>query len=174
LCSPVRWRQSLETLSGRGATTIVELGPGGVLTGMVRRTVPDARGVAVAVPADLDKLMDTVAGSDEWSTAGPTHQGEHLYTSERVIVSPAPGVFEPDVQLAALESTALAEATAAPGSGQGAAPGSLLAVGDLVGTAGLTEVRTPFAGILVRWLAVRGERVVEGQPVAWIRTGGGS
>jgi biotin carboxyl carrier protein len=33
-------------------------------------------------------------------------------------------------------------------------------------------VRTPFHGILVRWLAVRGERVVEGQPVAWIRSPG--
>ena len=172
LCSPVRWRHSLEALSGRGATVLAELGPGGVLTGMVRRTVPDVRGVAVAVPADLDKLMDTVAGTDEWAASGPAHQGEHLYTSERVIVSPAPGVFEPDVQLAALESTALAEATAAPGSGQGADPGSVLAVGDRVGTVGLTDVRTPFSGILVRWLAVRGERVVEGQPVVWIRTEG--
>ncbi len=172
LCSPVRWRQSLEALSGRGATVLAELGPGGVLTGMVRRTVPDVRGVAVAVPADLDKLMDTVAGADEWTASSPAHQGEHLYTSERVIVSPAPGVFEPDVQLAALESTALAEATAAPGSGHGIEPGSILAVGDRVGTVGLTDVRTPFAGILVRWLAVRGERVVEGQPVAWIRTPG--
>ena len=114
--------------------------------------------------------MDTVAGTDDWAAAGPDHQGEHLYTSERVIVSPAPGVFEPDVALAALESTALAEATAAPGSGKGAEPGSRLAVGDRVGTVGLTDVRTPFDGILVRWLAVRGERVVEGQPVAWIRT----
>jgi [acyl-carrier-protein] S-malonyltransferase len=170
----VRWRQSLEALSGRGATVLAELGPGGVLTGMVRRTIPDVRGVAVAVPADLDKLMDTVAGTDEWTASSPAHQGEHLYTSERVIVSPAPGVFEPDVQLAALESIALAEATAAPGSGQGIDPGSILAVGDRVGTVGLTDVRTPFAGVLVRWLAVRGERVVEGQPVAWIRTPGGS
>ena len=174
LCSPVRWKQSLEALSGRGATVLAELGPGGVLTGMVRRTIPDVRGVAVAVPADLDKLMDTVTGTDEWTASSPAHQGEHLYTSERVIVSPAPGVFEPDVQLAALESTALAEATAAPGSGQGIEPGSILAVGDRVGTVGLTDVRTPFAGILVRWLAVRGERVVEGQPVAWIRTPGSS
>jgi len=172
LCSPVRWRHSLEALSGRGATVLAELGPGGVLTGMVRRTVPDVRGVAVAVPADLDKLMDTVAGTDEWAASGPAHQGEHLYTSERVIVSPAPGVFEPDVQLAALESTALAEATAAPGSGQGADPGSVLAVGDRVGTVGLTDVRTPFSGILVRWRAVRGERGVEGQPGVWIRTEG--
>jgi [acyl-carrier-protein] S-malonyltransferase len=170
LCSPVRWRQSLEALGGRGATVIAELGPGGVLTGMVRRTIPDVKGVAVSVPADLDKLMDTVAGTDEWTASAPAHQGEHLYTSERVIVSPTPGVFEPDVNLAALETTALAEATAAPGSGEGTDPGSILAVGDRVGTVGLTDVRTPFAGILVRWLAVRGERVVEGQPVAWIRT----
>ena len=28
LCSPVRWRQSLEALGGRGATVIAELGPG--------------------------------------------------------------------------------------------------------------------------------------------------
>jgi [acyl-carrier-protein] S-malonyltransferase len=172
LCSPVRWRQTLEALGGRGATLIAELGPGGVLTGMVRRTIPDVRGVAVGVPADLDKLMDTLAGTDEWTASAPAHQGEHLYTSARVIVSPTPGVFEPDVQLAALESTALAEATAAPGSGQGTEPGSILAVGDRVGTVGLTDVRTPFDGILVRWLAVRGERVVEGQPVAWIRTAG--
>jgi [acyl-carrier-protein] S-malonyltransferase len=172
LCSPVRWRQSLEALSGRGASVIAELGPGGVLTGMVRRTVPDVRGVAVAVPADLDKLMDAVTGTEEWTASAPAHQGEHLYTSERVIVSPAPGVFEPDVQLAALETTALAEATAAPGSGEGTDPGSLLAVGDRVGTVGLTDVRTPFDGILVRWLAVRGERVMEGQPVAWIRSPG--
>jgi [acyl-carrier-protein] S-malonyltransferase len=170
LCSPVRWRQSLEALGGRGATVIAELGPGGVLTGMVRRTIPDVKGVAVSVPADLDKLMDTVAGTDEWTASAPAHQGEHLYTSERVIVSPTPGVFEPDINLAALETTALAEATAAPGSGEGTDPGSILAVGDRVGTVGLTDVRTPFAGILVRWLAVRGERVVEGQPVAWIRT----
>jgi [acyl-carrier-protein] S-malonyltransferase len=170
LCSPVRWRQSLEVLSGRGATSIVELGPGGVLTGMVRRSTPDVMGVSVAVPDDLDKLMDTVSGVDDWAAGSPAAQGEHLYTSERVVVSTAPGVFEPDAALAALEATALAEATAAPGSGAGAEPGSLLAVGDRVGTVGLTDVRTPFDGILVRWLAVRGERVVEGQPVVWIRT----
>ena len=173
LCSPVRWRQTLETLAGRGATAIVELGPGAVLTGLIRRTVPDIRAVSVAVPEDLDKLMDAIAGPEIWNAASPVHQGEHLYTSERVIVSPSAGVFEPDVGLAALETTALADATAAPGSGAGAEPGSVLSVGDRVGTVGgTTDVRTPFEGILVRWLAVRGERVVEGQPVAWIRTAG--
>ena len=174
LCSPVRWRHSLETLSEQGATVVVEVGPGGVLTGMVRRTTPHLRAVSVAVPDDLDRLMDTVTGSDELSSSTPVHQGEHLFTSERVVVSSAAGVFEPEVQLCALERTALAEAAALPGSGRGAEPGSLLAVGDRVGTVGSSDVRTPFDGVLVRWLAVRGERVVEGQPVAWVRTGGSS
>jgi biotin carboxyl carrier protein len=31
------------------------------------------------------------------------------------------------------------------------------------------EVRTPFAGRLVGFLAHRGERVMTGQPVAWLR-----
>jgi [acyl-carrier-protein] S-malonyltransferase len=170
LCSPVRWRQTLETLGSLGATAIIELGPGGVLTGLVRRTIPDVRSVAVAVPADLDKLMDAIAGPVVWNASSPAHQGEHLYTSERVIVSPSGGIFEPDVDLAALETTALAAATAAPGSGEGTEPGSLLMVGDRVGGVGSADVRTPFEGILVRWLAMRGERVTEGQPVAWIRT----
>ena len=95
-----------------------------MLTGLARRTIPDVRAVAVAVPEDLDKLMDALAGPETWNASSPTHQGEHLYTSERVIVSPSAGVFEPDVELAALETTALAAATAAPGSGEGTAPGS--------------------------------------------------
>ena len=32
-----------------------------------------------------------------------------------------------------------------------------------------TEVRTPFAGEVVRWLATAGERVQEGQPLLWLR-----
>src|ERR1700728_1749452 len=61
LCSPVRWRPSLETLSGLGATTLVELGPGGVLTGLAKRVVPDLSTLSVAVPDDLAKLLEAVA-----------------------------------------------------------------------------------------------------------------
>ncbi|MDA8274743.1 MAG: ACP S-malonyltransferase [Actinomycetota bacterium] len=169
LASPVRWRQSLETLAGRDIVTLVELGPGGVLSGLARRTTPELRAVSVAVPDDLDALMDAIAGPAVWNAASPSHQGEHLYSSERVVVSPAAGVFEPDTGLTALETSPLAAAAADPAAGCGE-PGSRLAVGDRVGTVGTTDVRTPFAGQLVRWLAVRGERVVEGQPVAWVRT----
>jgi biotin carboxyl carrier protein len=45
-------------------------------------------------------------------------------------------------------------------------------VGDLVGKVGVAEVRTPFAGQVVRWLSVAGERVQEGQPLVWLRVPG--
>ncbi len=41
--------------------TFVELGPGGVLTGMAKRTVDGARAISVAVPEDLDKLLELVS-----------------------------------------------------------------------------------------------------------------
>ena len=58
LVSPVRWRESLETLSGLGATHFLELGPGSELSGMVKRTLRESHRANVAVPADLDDLQD--------------------------------------------------------------------------------------------------------------------
>jgi len=56
LVAPVRWRESLLCLDALGATTLVELGAGTELSGMVRRTLPDARRANVATPADLEAL----------------------------------------------------------------------------------------------------------------------
>ena len=58
LSSPVRWKQGLLELADLGVTEFVELGPGGVLTGMVKRTAPAARAVSVQTPEDLDKLIE--------------------------------------------------------------------------------------------------------------------
>jgi len=165
LCSPVRWRQSLETLAGMGATRFVEIGPGGVLTGLARRTVPDALASAVATPDDLDKLVNAIAGSDTLHSYAAAHQGEHLYTSERVVISPSAGVFEPVAGLAAPGPGGLSPQGADVVPGEGAP----VAVGDLLGTVGAAEVRTPFAGIIVGFLAHPGERVAAGEPVAWLR-----
>lgn len=56
LTAPVRWRQVLEALPAYGVDTVVELGPGGVLTGLVKRTLPGMRAVSVATPADVEQL----------------------------------------------------------------------------------------------------------------------
>jgi len=51
LTAPVRWRQTVQALDG--VDTVVEVGPGGVLTGLVKRCRPELRAVSVATPDDL-------------------------------------------------------------------------------------------------------------------------
>ncbi|MGH9307544.1 MAG: ACP S-malonyltransferase [Acidimicrobiales bacterium] len=152
LCSPVRWRQSVGALTRLGPEphTFVEVGPGGVLTGLAKRMSPGSHALKVGQPDDLDKLVRDIAGPAAPQSYISAHQGEHLYMSERVIVSPSTGVFTPDPDLV----------------------GSV-ATGDRVGQVGPAEVRSPFAGALMGFLAVGGERVTQGQPLAWLRSVGG-
>ena len=50
LTAPVRWRQTLEALQ---VERVIEVGPGAVLTGLVKRTRPDLLALSVATPEDL-------------------------------------------------------------------------------------------------------------------------
>jgi len=146
LSSPVRWKHSLLTMGEMGIVDFVELGPGGVLTGMAKRTLDNARTISVATPEELDKLIEWVNAGK--SAAVVAHQGEHLFATERVVVSPVAGVFTP----------------------AGVADGSPIQVGTVLGDIGGEEVRSPFAGILQSYIAVDGERVTRRQPIAWLRT----
>ncbi len=56
ILAPVRWRGVQERLAAEGVDTIVELGPGGVLAGLAKRTVPDLVVHSVAGPDDLASL----------------------------------------------------------------------------------------------------------------------
>jgi [acyl-carrier-protein] S-malonyltransferase len=53
LCQPVRWREGVLALRAMGVTRVVELGPGAVLTGMVKRIAPDLERVSIATPAEV-------------------------------------------------------------------------------------------------------------------------
>jgi [acyl-carrier-protein] S-malonyltransferase len=53
---PVLWREVQLALAARGVTRLVELGPGGVLKGLARRTVPDLEVLTVATPDDVVAL----------------------------------------------------------------------------------------------------------------------
>jgi [acyl-carrier-protein] S-malonyltransferase len=64
--STVRWRESVELLAREGVETFVEIGPGKVLTGLVRQTAPQARGLnvedAASLAATLAALGQTSGG----------------------------------------------------------------------------------------------------------------
>jgi [acyl-carrier-protein] S-malonyltransferase len=147
LSSPVRWKHCLLTMAELGVLDFVELGPGGVLTGMAKRTVEGARTISVSTPEELDKLLEWVNEGTHGVTT--QHEGEHLFAVERLVVSPAAGVFTPlgDVS-----------------------DGTLIVVGTVLGHVGDAEVRSPFAGVLQSYIAVEGERVTLRQPIAWLRT----
>lgn len=51
--APVRWSQSVETLARAGASTFVEVGPGKVLTGLIRRIVPPAKTINIGTKEEV-------------------------------------------------------------------------------------------------------------------------
>jgi [acyl-carrier-protein] S-malonyltransferase len=147
LSSPVRWKHCLLTLADLGVTGFAELGPGGVLTGMAKRTIEGSRTISVATPDELDKFIEWV------NNAAPTklqqHEGEHLFAVERLVVSPASGVFAPKTSVH---------------------QGDHITIGQTLGMIGETPVVSVFEGILQSFIAVDGERVTLRQPIAWLRT----
>jgi [acyl-carrier-protein] S-malonyltransferase len=62
VAAPVRWRESVEALLQHGVDTFVELGPGRVLSGLVRRIDKSATLFSVEKPEDLDKVTAGLRG----------------------------------------------------------------------------------------------------------------
>ena len=79
--------------------------------------------------------------------------GEALLVPERLIVAPSAGVFR---------------------ASDGVTVGDVVCAGDTVGhldgPGTSSSVASPFAGRIQGMLAAPGERLREGQPVAWLRT----
>lgn len=61
IARPVRWDACQERLAALGVTAAIELAPGGVLTGLARRTLPGVETVAIKGPGDLDAAADLIA-----------------------------------------------------------------------------------------------------------------
>ena len=57
LPSPVLWEESIKVMQGMGVKTFIEVGPGTVLTGLVKRIAPDATTLNVQDPQSLDATV---------------------------------------------------------------------------------------------------------------------
>ena len=53
ICTCVRWSQSVEYMANNGVETFVEVGPGKVLTGLVKRIAKDAQTINVGDPESI-------------------------------------------------------------------------------------------------------------------------
>jgi [acyl-carrier-protein] S-malonyltransferase len=54
--NPVRWSESIQTLVSEGVTRFVEVGAGGVLTGLLRNINPALQGAKFGEAQDLEKI----------------------------------------------------------------------------------------------------------------------
>lgn len=57
LTAPVRWTEGIQRISSSGIGRFVELGPGKVLTGLLKRIEPGLEGLSVALPNQVETLM---------------------------------------------------------------------------------------------------------------------
>lgn len=59
--NPVRWMESIRKLASQGATRFVEVGAGGVLTGLLRNIAPELAGAKFGEAEDLEKINAAIA-----------------------------------------------------------------------------------------------------------------
>ncbi len=150
LCRPVLWRQTLTRLADDGASRFVEVGAGGVLSGLARRTLPQAVATSIGTPEEVDVFAAALPPVHPHPPTSP--EGEHLHMAERLVVSPAAGVFQPSERWR--ENLA----------------GSRVEVGEVLGKVGDEEIRSRFAGVVMGIIAQDGEQLLPSQPIAWLRT----
>ncbi|MEV4326455.1 ACP S-malonyltransferase [Microbispora rosea] len=60
VANPVRWDSCMATMAERGVTAMIELLPGGTLTGLARRALPGVKTVALKTPDDLDTAREVL------------------------------------------------------------------------------------------------------------------
>ena len=160
LTGRVRWTESVRRMVALGVDTFIEVGPGTVLGGLIKRSVEgtrvlsaaDAEGVAAVVDAlrvqsDGDAARaDVVKGED---------QGEVVVLPERFAVSPGHGRFYPVTPSRFNDERPYVE------------PGDLL--GEVRNGAASIPVRSPFRGWVMAHLAWEGELVTPGQILLSLR-----
>jgi [acyl-carrier-protein] S-malonyltransferase len=61
VANPVRWDLCMETFKELGITALIEVCPGGTLTGLAKRALPGVQTLALKTPDDLDAARELIA-----------------------------------------------------------------------------------------------------------------
>lgn len=61
LPSPVRWEESIKTMAELGVTIFIEVGPGAVLSGLIKRIIPGAQTLNVSDPKSLEATVKALS-----------------------------------------------------------------------------------------------------------------
>jgi [acyl-carrier-protein] S-malonyltransferase len=153
VANPVRWDKCMETMSDIGVTAMIELLPGGTLTGMARRALPGVELLALKTPDQLATARELV-GAHATATNGYQAASVGHLAEWKIVVAPGGGTFR---------SGAEEGAAAATSAGETVPAGAVL--GRVVARGGERPVTAQFDAVLVEWLVEDGDPVSEGQPL---------
>jgi [acyl-carrier-protein] S-malonyltransferase len=147
--APVRWDLCMRSMATLGASALIELPPGGTLTGLARRQLPGLALVALKTPDDLPAARSLLA-----EHGGQQQEDAHA-PDWRLLVSPLAGTFR-----------------AGPGGTNGGqvAPGAPL--GHVEVRKGQHEITPSFPATILEWLVEDGDPVDAGQPLVRLQPEG--
>jgi len=154
LTGAVRWVESVRKLVALGVDTFVEVGPGTVLSGLVRRSVEGVRIFSAADMAGVAAVAEALRDQPEFAPVDE-EQGEVVVLEERYAVSPGHGRFYPATPLRSTDQGPYVE------------PGDL--IGEIRNGASRLPVRSNFRGWVKAHLAWEGELVTPGQILLSLR-----
>lgn len=58
--NPVRWDKTMNSMTDAGVSLMIELLPGGALSGIAKRSMPNTVAIPLKTPADLDKVAEAL------------------------------------------------------------------------------------------------------------------
>ncbi|MFA7205094.1 MAG: ACP S-malonyltransferase [Saccharofermentanales bacterium] len=65
ICSPVFWEKTVRAMYRDGIRTFVEIGPGEVLSGLIRRMFPDTVTCSISDTAGLERFIETIGAKEK-------------------------------------------------------------------------------------------------------------
>jgi [acyl-carrier-protein] S-malonyltransferase len=154
VANPVRWDLCMATMSDINVTALIELIPGGTLTGMAKRALPGLELLALKTPDQLDAARALIA-AHATATNGYAANSVGSPAEWKIVVSPGAGT----ARLVSDET----------GSGTTPAGATMVCAGDVlarvVARGGEKPVTAPHDAVVVEWLVEDGDPVSEGQPL---------